>query len=789
MTEKRRKRWEKPQILSDLPLRDDDQAYFHFDDFAGTLALLAANPRTRTPLTVGVSGAWGSGKTTLLRRIRLLLDRRGRDGRPFFASEGETAGDFRACKTVWFDAWKYTDEDELLVALVRVILMAMKRDGLFNRLKALAEDPQQPTYDLAGLFINAFQFKFGGLGAEVQVKFDPQKFEQESPFRSHTAFFDYFDEAFERLLALWVHGTPDVSKMDETRGALVVFIDDLDRCLPEKTVQVLEAVKLFLDKPGCIFFIGAHTQVVQEAVMKHYAGMSAETAGEYLEKIIQLRFELPPVVETQMGVFLDDQKKQGRLPPEALEHWQTIVEGAERNPRKVKTFFNDLNLAWALLVNSGQAGGVDRADFTCWQVLMRAAPPSLKTQVYDVLDDRDLRFKFVQNLLGWANGDAEAAKVIEQFDFSRSLRLRRTLKKIGAFGPRFDAESLESLIYFVAPPAPEADVEKAPAEGKEKPLKPLEEAVERKRGEVPAGEGAPARPGGRVFGGLPFVLVPAGKFLMGARDDNELAFDNEKPQHTVEIPYEYWIGQFPVTNEQFARFVEATKHKQDWVEDWQQKPDHPVVNVSWEGAQAYCRWLNRAHGAELPKGYAFRLPTEAEWEKAARGEFGFEWPWGNEFDPNKCNSFEGGKGDTTPVGLYSPQGDSPYGCADMVGNAWEWTNSLFKPYPYQVGDGREDEKAAGKRVLRGGSFYDNRRLARCAFRNDDPILNLNINRGFRVAASHASLIQRFQGFALSPLLPEMLCVHGCKPRQNRRDSAAASWLVVLLFPLLWERAG
>jgi formylglycine-generating enzyme required for sulfatase activity len=137
----------------------------------------------------------------------------------------------------------------------------------------------------------------------------------------------------------------------------------------------------------------------------------------------------------------------------------------------------------------------------------------------------------------------------------------------------------------------------------------------------------------------------------------------------------------------------------------------------------------------LPRGYAFRLPSEAEWEKAARGEFGFEWPWGNEFDPNKCNSSEGGKGGTTPVGLYSSAGDSPYGCADMVGNVWEWTQSLWKNYPYDAKDGREDVKSTDTRVLRGGSFLNDRRSVRCAYRVRGGPNNRVRYRGFRVVVS------------------------------------------------------
>jgi formylglycine-generating enzyme required for sulfatase activity len=240
----------------------------------------------------------------------------------------------------------------------------------------------------------------------------------------------------------------------------------------------------------------------------------------------------------------------------------------------------------------------------------------------------------------------------------------------------------------------------------------------------------------QTFGGIEFVRVPAGKFIMGSKDDNKWASSDEKPQHTVEIPYDYGIARYPVTNKEFARFVEATQHKHTWVSDWKSKLDHPVVNVTWQDAMDYCKWLNERLHAEIRDG-EIRLPTEAEWEKAARGERGNEWPWGNEWDSTKCNSSEGGKHDTTPVGAYSPQGDSPYGAADMAGNVLEWCHSLFRSYPYKADDGREQESGSDLRVLRGGSWYYGRGSARCAFRlkyfPDDWVSNV----GFRVVVSLA----------------------------------------------------
>jgi formylglycine-generating enzyme required for sulfatase activity len=210
---------------------------------------------------------------------------------------------------------------------------------------------------------------------------------------------------------------------------------------------------------------------------------------------------------------------------------------------------------------------------------------------------------------------------------------------------------------------------------------------------------------------------------MGSKKENPLADDDEKPQHIVDIPYDYWMARFLITNSQYAEYILA-KGASHPVNDWQEKKNHPVVHVSWKEAMAYCGWHNGLLKAELPAGYILRLPTEAEWEKAARGTDGLEWPWGNEFEKNRCNSGESREGGPTPIGLYSPQGNSPYYCADMGGNVWEYTHSQFRSYPYQANDGREVEEKSSVEVLRGGSWNNDRNKTRCAFR-------CNFNKGLQ----------------------------------------------------------
>lgn len=242
-----------------------------------------------------------------------------------------------------------------------------------------------------------------------------------------------------------------------------------------------------------------------------------------------------------------------------------------------------------------------------------------------------------------------------------------------------------------------------------------------------------------------FVEVPAGPFVMG----------DDPPQH-LEIPYDYWIARYPMTVAQFGAFVDGDGYEnpdwwtetgwawrqgewdsqveEEWLRDWlsrrpvelrsmplnwqgqRRSPNRPVVYVSWFEAVAYTRWLAAQIRDIVPGAYTVRLPTEGEWEKAARAGDDRRYPWGDEdSDEERANIDDSQIGHANPVGMY-PRGTTRTELHEMAGNVWEWTTSLYKAYPYRPDDGRNDLDAEGDRMLRGGSWFLIQRDARCAVR-------------------------------------------------------------------------
>jgi formylglycine-generating enzyme required for sulfatase activity len=207
--------------------------------------------------------------------------------------------------------------------------------------------------------------------------------------------------------------------------------------------------------------------------------------------------------------------------------------------------------------------------------------------------------------------------------------------------------------------------------------------------------------------GIILVYIPPGKFIMGA-DDYE---DYERPAHEVYLDG-YWMGKYTITFDQYEKFCTETSRDSNDISDagWG-RGKRPVISVSWYDANDYCKWLSSKTGLN------FKLPTEAQWEKAARGTNGQIYPWGNQdADENLANFGDDKKdGKTYPVGSY-PLSASPYGIMEMAGNVWEWCSDWYGNYSGGPQKNPTGPQSGISRVLRGGSWFDSPRYIRCSNR-------------------------------------------------------------------------
>ena len=293
-------------MLTDNEIRGIAEDSLQFKVFAQTLEEIITT--SETPITIGVYGAWGSGKTSLMRMTQDILKDK--------------------IKTVWFDAWKFDKTYDLRVALIHAILMRMNKDAsISSGLKAKVEKLLKRVNWL-------------GLGKAALSSFIPQlaiwqekepllKNQEEIPGKTLELIGD-FEAEFKELTNEYVG--------DE--GRLVVFIDDLDRCISEKTIDILEAIKLFLNVQHSVFVIGADRKRIEEGIIDKYGKKSESWAGNYLEKIVQIPFTLPPL---RKDVIAEEFFKQLDISDEIRKYTSILAEVGD-NPRRIKRLLNSFEV-------------------------------------------------------------------------------------------------------------------------------------------------------------------------------------------------------------------------------------------------------------------------------------------------------------------------------------------------------------------------------------------------------------------------------------------------------------
>lgn len=649
-----------------------------FDKYVDTLHSIIKDKDFKTPFCIGIFGKWGSGKTSFMHLLEKSL------------LEGDTTP---YVIPAWFNPWRYEKEEHLIIPFLKTIeseiisYVTSKRtekkrqilDGIIKAAQKIGHTSEAILYAIKA------DFKMGPVG----IQFDVAKgIDREDALAEKQL--EKAKKLSDKLLSIYYDVVTELKNaVNEKKFRIAVFIDDLDRCLPEKTVELLESIKLFFDLEGYLFIIGVDKSVITKGISYHYRffepkkqesdGSQIISPDDYLEKMIQLPFELPPIEPGRKRMFIESLLGDE---PEFSKHSNIIEIGIGDNPRTLKRFVNFLaftvRLADTIKANIEDEPKETREHkvaikeyfipilYIKWSIIVFCFP-----KVYQ--DIRGNRKRLIE-LQAAARGEPFVDGTDKEGKSQRSIQLDETLKKVLEKGKKFpDDEWLLDRFVLLA----ESTV------------------IREKEVDISAGYRQSF-----VVGDM--VKILRGKFLYG---DRKL----EK-----EIDHDYFIDVFPVTNKQYKEFLDENK---EWPlpHNWSKvirrypagKSDHPVVLVSYKDAEQFCKWRSQK------KGEKYRLPTEEEWEKAARGTDGREYPWGNNFNKKNCNTNESGIDDTTEVNSY-PSGTSPYGCYDMAGNVWEWVTG-----------------SDWKSIWRGGSWGSNQTYAKCTVRQLITPASRDHRTGFR----------------------------------------------------------
>ena len=299
------------QLLTDQPTINDE---LNYDQYASVIARLLTDSKTKTPLTIGIHGAWGCGKTSLMR----MIDKKIKTKR---------------IKKIWFDAWRFQSEEIVWTALLQTILDKIKSEKPKSR-KAL-ESISILTKKASQIALRAFILKTTGFRA---IKTDDEDFFN---YSKHVKSINDLQLNFNKVVEEYVGET----------GRIIIFIDDLDRCVPEKAVGIIEGMKLFLESEKCIFLIAIDIDLVAKGISTVYRNKGIDIDGEsYLEKIIQIPFNIPPVRQDVIEKFLTDQPITKNL----KINEKIIIKGFGRNPRKLKRFLNLLQIQLSIVERFGR---------------------------------------------------------------------------------------------------------------------------------------------------------------------------------------------------------------------------------------------------------------------------------------------------------------------------------------------------------------------------------------------------------------------------------------------------
>ncbi|MFA4986378.1 MAG: SUMF1/EgtB/PvdO family nonheme iron enzyme [Candidatus Brocadiia bacterium] len=696
-------------LLGDSPIiesgRDD---MLKFGATAEVLAKAATD--TDDPLTIGIYGDWGSGKTSLMR----LIERKLRDSKKVLP--------------VWFNAWQYEREDHLIVPLCATLegeLRAQEKltKELLGHAKTLVDFIRVVLYPLGK---DSFD-----KAAEIEKKDKPPA--------------SLYHEAFKQL-----------KDFAATRKAprIVVFVDDLDRCFPERAVDLLESIKLVLHLPGFVFILGVNEKIIQACVKTKYSQSFGHKAGQpdeasspsaasqeveqlvekscvnYLDKIVQVEIPVPRRDTAGMQEYIEELVKQAHVIDEGQvsDAVPLVADAAEHNPRSAVRLLNRM-------IVTANIWKAEEKQYDPLHLLIHIATDRPRfALLVGALDDPVIRTgddtrtpvtvgALMSEALSKDQDDTNSLEALRQVKVTSESRQRILDMAIDVLK---DNKHLLGLLRsdkgrkWLSDP----EIRKTMSESAKQTIS------EGKRDTAQQQVPEPVQPKAAVSiaqSRIGLVEIKTGKFTMGS----DRCGDDAKP-HAVKLTKPFLIGEMQVTQAQYESVMGENP-------SFFKGADLPVENVSWKEAVAFCKKLTAEErkAGRLSKDKEYRLPTEAEWEFCCRAESTTEFCFGD--DDKMLGEYawfgENSDGKTHPVGKKKP---NRWGLYDMHGNVWEWCQDWYADYPPKADGEQSDPDGPSKgdaRVLRGGSWDFNAQFCRSACRvRDDPGRRI-FNFGFRVVVT------------------------------------------------------
>jgi formylglycine-generating enzyme required for sulfatase activity len=669
--------------------------------------------------TIGIFGQWGQGKTSMLRQIEKKLN------------EIETT-DKKEILTVWFNPWQFTGEEHIIIPFFHTLVSYLeefkekKGKSISQRftdfLKELAHVPVALAYGMEGkikiplLLETTFKMKdviddARNKKEEIEKKSEPEMKKLVNKYES------MYYRLISRLQAA----------SNELDLKIVVFIDDLDRCLPEKSVELLEGLKVLLDLSGFVFVIAVAREVIEQGIRVRYKELYSNDAGsstfleqDYLDKIIQFPFALPPPDLDRLKSMVDNYLKDlaGAKP-----YLETIQKSLGTNPRSLKRCINNLSYTFWVAKRKGEFQPELLIKMTMIAFLFPGfyriigKTPVHLIRVQDIInkkrDEKEEEKPGVEDMMKESTGTGTRGSAATGFPEIDDLKLleRSNLERITEILLKQKREGVEEDLGF----------------------HPINEEEVRRYVSLLAIASTPKEPKVTETGDLwqtmesRMVQIPEGKVL--------LKDEKSGNKFTAEIS-PFFMDKFPVTQDLYEKVMGKEKNKSHFGGG-----DRPVETVSWFDAVEFCNRLSEKAGLKPvytidgekitadwhAKG--FRLPTEAEWEYACRaGTTGERYGEIDEIAWYAKNS----KKSTQGVGKLKP---NPWGLYDMLGNVWEWCWDWYGDYPKEDKKDWRGPESGSIRVLRGGSWGRFVWSCRAAYRRYALSADCGAGIGFRLARS------------------------------------------------------